>query len=96
MVEYFKEFVEFENKAAKLNGKPNAYVGWTTGYETTQLREEILEIWKEVKPLYQQLHAYIRRALAEQYKGKVAKDGLIPANILGDMWGTSSRVFTSF
>lgn len=41
-------------------------------------------VWKEVEPLYKELHAYVRYHLSKQYK--TGKNGCIPANLLGDMF----------
>jgi hypothetical protein len=40
-----------------------------------------------VKPLYLQLHAYVRRELRKKYgEDIVSKDGPIPAHLLGNAW----------
>jgi len=89
MKTFFEEYVTFENKAAKLNGKENAYVGWTTTYDSPTFRDDMLAIWKQIEPLYRQLHAYVRKHLLEQYPGKFSKTGQIPGHLLGNMWGKS-------
>lgn len=44
-------------------------------------------LWSELKPLYLQLHAYVRRQLRLKYgEDVVTKDGPIPAHLLGNMW----------
>ena len=41
-----------------------------------------------MKPLYQQLHAYVRRKLYDIYGGDVIDlQGPLPASVLSDMWG---------
>ena len=41
-------------------------------------------IYQSVKPMYEQLHAYVRRKLAEHYgHDKVNINGAIPAHLLG-------------
>ena len=42
-------------------------------------------VWEKVKPLYQELHAYVRHMLSKKYTN-ISKDGCIPANLLGDMY----------
>ncbi len=44
-------------------------------------------LWKQVEPLYLELHAYVRKRLIQKY-GAVAErpDGMIPADLLGNMW----------
>ncbi len=43
-------------------------------------------LWGQVKPLYDQLHCYVRRKLHEKYGAKVPDSGPIPAHLLGNMW----------
>ena len=48
---------------------------------------EIDRLWRQVKPLYDQLHCYARRKLNKNYGDKVVpKTGPIPAHLLGNMW----------
>lgn len=47
-------------------------------------------MWDEIKPLYEALHAYVRRKLREYYgPDKINRNAPIPAHILGDMYGQS-------
>jgi peptidyl-dipeptidase A len=48
---------------------------------------EMERLWRQVEPLYISLHAYVRRQLIKKY-GKIADrpDGLIPSQLLGNMW----------
>jgi peptidyl-dipeptidase A len=84
---YYEEYVEHENSAAKVNGFANAFESWTSTYDSPGLKEEMMALWDEIEPLYLQLHAYVRRALMKQYPGKMARNGQIPAHLLGNMWG---------
>lgn len=59
---------------------------WTHAYESETFRQDVFKLWDGIAPLYQQLHAYVRRKLSEHYKGRVPNIGPIPANVLGDMW----------
>lgn len=44
----------------------------------------------QIKPLYELLHAYVRRRLREAYgPERISRSAPIPAHILGDMWGQS-------
>ena len=61
-------------------------------FDQTENLEEITEnLWQEVKPLYEQLHAYVRRKLYNYYKEKFPQDdvvsefGAIPAHLLGNV-----------
>ena len=56
---------------------------WRWPYESETFEKEMAELWKTVRPLYEQLHAYVRRKLREKYgKDKVSADGPIPAHLL--------------
>lgn len=53
----------------------------------TDLAEQLDAIYERLKPLYQLLHAYVRRKLAKLYPDKVSElVGPLPAHVLGDMW----------
>jgi peptidyl-dipeptidase A len=45
-------------------------------------------LWNEVRPLYEQLHCYVRARLRKQYgEAKIGKGKVpIPAHLLGNMW----------
>lgn len=38
---------------------------WIYPYESDNFRENLAHLWNQLKPLYQQLHAYVRRKLRE-------------------------------
>ncbi|MCL2660637.1 MAG: M2 family metallopeptidase, partial [Acidobacteriaceae bacterium] len=43
--------------------------------------------WKQLKPLYRELHAYVRYKLIQKYGAAAERpDGMIPAHLLGNMW----------
>ena len=53
-------------------------------YEADDFKDQVEVLWEQVKPLYLQLHAYVRRRLREQYgEEHVSKRGPIPAHLLG-------------
>ena len=66
--------------AADYSGPSNQPIGSTGDIEAV-----IDDLWVAVKPLYEQLHAYVRRKLADIYPnlGIDAERGTIPAHILG-------------
>jgi len=44
-------------------------------------------LWEQLRPLYQQLHAYVRRHLRLKYGDELVKPtGPLPAHLLGNMW----------
>ena len=58
---------------------------WRSDYgDSTKFERRIGEIWEQIKPLYQNLHAYIRRQLQTIYPDNhFPTEGHIPAHILG-------------
>ena len=53
-------------------------------YEDPNFVEEIDALWNAVKPMYLQIHAFVRRKLVEKYGAdKVDPTGPIPAHLLG-------------
>lgn len=50
----------------------------------------VISSFFQVKPLYELLHAYVRRRLREAHgPERISRSAPIPAHILGDMWGQS-------
>ncbi|KAM3838134.1 angiotensin-converting enzyme 2-like, partial [Diretmus argenteus] len=94
----FEDYVDLKNKAAKLNGFEDYGAYWRYNYETIeedirykytrdQLMEDVRSIYRQVLPLYKELHAYVRDRLMKVYQGHVDSEGPLPAHLLGDMWG---------
>ncbi|KAK8746314.1 hypothetical protein OTU49_017362, partial [Cherax quadricarinatus] len=80
-------FVQLANEAARLNGFEDAGAYWRSDYETDDLHKELQELWDVLRPLYEHLHAYVRKKLREKYGEKVVpRSGPIPAHLLGNMW----------
>ncbi len=49
--------------------------------------KETDRLWGQVKPLYDDLHCYVRAQLVKKYgKDKVNPEGPIPAHLTGNMW----------
>jgi peptidyl-dipeptidase A len=89
MRDQYARFMDLQNTGAKELGYHDAGDLWRAGYDMTpdQFSAEIERTWKQLEPLYQQLHTYVRNRLIAKY-GKAADrpDGLIPAHLLGNMW----------
>jgi peptidyl-dipeptidase A len=85
----FTRFVELANQGARDIGFADTGVMWRSAYDMTPaaFEDETERLWQQVRPLYEQLHCYVRAQLARTYgKGKVPPTGLIPAHLLGNMW----------
>ena len=84
----YKQFVELKNKGAKENGWEDIGEYWRSWYEVDDLEGMVEGFWNELKPLYQELHAYVRYKLSQKYS-QMSKTGPIPAHLLGNMWAQS-------
>lgn len=84
----YKNFVELSNKGAKENNWKDTGEWWRSWYEADNLEEIVEGLYTNLKPLYEELHAYVRYKLSMKYK-QVDKKGPIPAHLLGNMWSQS-------
>nr|XP_056719617.1 angiotensin-converting enzyme [Euleptes europaea] len=86
----YKRYVSLSNKAARLNGHADNGAFWRSLYESPTFEDDLEVIWKQLQPLYLNLHAYVRRALYESYGAEhINLKGPIPAHLLGNMWAQS-------
>ncbi|XP_036393879.1 angiotensin-converting enzyme [Megalops cyprinoides] len=83
----YKRYVQLANKAAMLNGHSDNGAFWRSLYETPTFEQDLEKLWKELEPLYLNVHAYVRRALYKKYgASRINLKGPIPAHLLGNMW----------
>jgi len=89
MRDRYARFVELSNQGARELGFADTGVLWRSGYDMTpeQYSAELERVWAEVEPLYKELHTYVRRKLIQKYGAAAQRsDGMIPADLLGNMW----------
>ena len=85
----YQEFVSLANEGSRDIGFKDLSEVWLAGYDAPaeEIRAQVNELWEELKPLYIQLHCYVRAKLAETYgENVVPLDKPIPAHLLGNMW----------
>ena len=85
----YQRLVELSNEGAKDIGFDNLGALWRSGYDMQPeaFEQEAQRLWGQVKPLYDDLHCYVRARLAKQYgEDKVPAGQPIPAHLLGNMW----------
>ncbi len=85
----FARYVELGNKGAKEIGFADLGAYWRAGYDMPPdaFEAETDRLWQQVKPLYDQMHCYVRSKLRTKYgKDKIADKAPIPAHLLGNMW----------
>ncbi len=84
----YQRFAELINEGAKELGYADVGEMWRSGYDMdpAAFEQETDRLWEQVKPLYEQLHCYVKSELTEQYGDKGQINGMIPAHLTGNMW----------
>lgn len=84
----YARFVELANKGAKELGFTDTGAMWRSKYDMAPeaFPNELDRLWAQVRPLYLQLHAYVRMKLRQKYGDVVPASGPIPAHLLGNIW----------
>jgi peptidyl-dipeptidase A len=85
----YQRFVEIVNQGAKEMGFADTGEVWRGGYDMAPaaFSQETERLWGQVKPLYEELHCYVRGKLNAKYGDAVVpKSGPMPAHLLGNMW----------
>jgi peptidyl-dipeptidase A len=80
---------ELANEGANGLGYKDLGAMWRSNYDmpADDFAKELDRLWGQVKPLYDDLHCYVRSELGKQYgEEKVPQDQPIPAHLLGNMW----------
>jgi len=88
----YARYVELANRGARELGFPDTGALWRSKYDMppADFAREVDRLWEQVRPLYVQLHAYVRWKLREKYGDQVVPaNGPIPAHLLGNMWAQS-------
>ncbi|XP_035825264.1 angiotensin-converting enzyme [Aplysia californica] len=87
MKELYTEFVTLSNEALAILGHADTGAYWRSDYDSPEFEEEVRVLFEQLRPMYEQLHAYSRRKLMEIYgRDKFPESGHIPAHLLGNMW----------
>jgi peptidyl-dipeptidase A len=85
----YERFVTLANEGAREIGFDDLGALWRSGYDMppAEFAKEMDRLWLQVKPLYDSLHCYVRRRLAETYGEALVPAGKpIPAHLLGNLW----------
>jgi peptidyl-dipeptidase A len=85
----FVRYVELANQGARELGFKDTGALWRSKYDVPpdDFAKELDRLWEQVRPLYLQLHAYVRWKLREKYGDQVVPaNGPLPADLLGNMW----------
>ncbi|GLV45363.1 Ance-3 [Carabus blaptoides fortunei] len=88
--ELYEQMVALSNEAAKLNNFTDTAEYWTFPFDSPTFQLDIEDTWDQIKPLYDLLHAYVRRKLRDFYgPERISRQAPLPAHILGNMWAQS-------
>ena len=89
MRDEYTRYVALMNEGARELGYRDVGAMWRSKYDMPPdaFAAEIDRLWNQVKPLYQQLHCYVRTSLNKKYGSSVVPpNGPIPAHLLGNIW----------
>lgn len=85
----YARMVSIANEGAKELGFKDVGAMWRSGYDmpADDFSKLTDKLWLEVKPLYDELHTFVRTKLNAKYGDAVQpKTGPIRADLLGNMW----------
>ena len=85
----YQRFVALSNAGSQGLGYADTGAMWRSGYDMGPDEFAALtdRLWGQVKPLYDQLHCYVRAELNQEYGDSVQPEtGAIRADLLGNMW----------
>ena len=89
MRDKFARYVELGNQGAREIGFSDMGALWRSAYDMppAEFEADVERLWRDVKPLYDQLHCYVRARLRKKYGAdKIGERAAIPAHLLGNMW----------
>jgi peptidyl-dipeptidase A len=85
----YVRMVEIANEGARELGFADVGALWRSGYDMPPdaFAAEVDRLWGQVKPLYDDLHCYVRGELNAEYGDDIVPlDEPIRADLLGNMW----------
>lgn len=84
----YKRYLELNKEAANLNGFSSGAESWLDEYDDSTFEDQLEKIFAQIRPFYEQLHAYVRYKLRQHYgDAVVAEKAPLPMHLLGNMWG---------
>jgi peptidyl-dipeptidase A len=84
----YTTFASLVNEGSRELGYADTGEFWRASYDMAPdaFAVETDRLWGQVRPLYQDLHCYVRGKLEQKYGAKGSVDGMIPAHLTGNMW----------
>uniref|UniRef100_A0A6P4FWL6 Angiotensin-converting enzyme n=1 Tax=Drosophila rhopaloa TaxID=1041015 RepID=A0A6P4FWL6_DRORH len=90
MRDSYEQLIDVMQDVAYVNNVTNGGEYWYLGYESGNFRQDMDIVWEQIRPLYEGLHAYVRRKLRDYYgPDRINRIAPIPSHILGNMYGQS-------
>ena len=88
MKKEYQRFAELSNKGAKQLGFADTGAMWRAKYDMApdDFARELDRLYEQLRPLYLQLHTYVRARLHKKYGDVVPEKGPLPAHLLGNIW----------
>jgi peptidyl-dipeptidase A len=89
MKQDYARLVTIANEGARELGFADTGALWRSNYDmpVAEFGKTMDQLWLDVKPLYDELHTFVRSKLNAKYGDAVqAKTGPIRADLLGNMW----------
>ncbi|MDP8915627.1 MAG: M2 family metallopeptidase [Pseudomonadota bacterium] len=89
MKDDYAQLVQLANEGSRELGYPDTGALWRSWYdmEPDAFAAETDRLWSQVRPLYENLHCYVRARLNAKYGDAVQPEtGPIRADLLGNMW----------
>ena len=78
------KFCKLYTEVSNATGYRDTGDFWRSAYESDTFQTDLEHLLEELKPLYSELHTYVRSKLRSLYGAeKFPSDGHIPAHILG-------------
>lgn len=87
--ERYAKYVTLANEGARELGFADVGAMWRSSYDMKPeaFEADMERLWAQVKPLYDELHCYVRAKLRAKYgKDRVPDHGPIPIELTGNMW----------
>ncbi|XP_001962761.3 angiotensin-converting enzyme [Drosophila ananassae] len=90
MRDSYEQLIDVMQEVAYVNNVTNGGEYWYLAYESGNFRQDMDIVWEQIRPLYESLHAYVRRKLRDYYgPDRINRIAPIPSHILGNMYGQS-------
>lgn len=84
----YERYVALTNEGARELHYDDVGEIWRSSYDMSPeaFEKEMERLWQQVRPLYEDLHCYVKDKLAKTYSEAKNPEGYLPAHLLGNMW----------